>query len=162
MDILVAALFVNLLGFATQNQAPGNAGSCDRLSALLLPHTRITVAQPVPAGDFVVTRTGATEPQTWPNLPAFCRVVATLEPSADSDINIEVWMPAANWNGKFQAVGNGAGRERRTSSEWHRRYAMATRRRPQIPGTQEEARRSRSGIQKRLSTSRFAPFMKWP
>jgi len=41
-------------------------------------------------------------------LPAFCRVAATLRPSSDSDIKIEVWMPAANWNGKFQAVGNGA------------------------------------------------------
>ena len=28
-------------------------------------------------------------------------------PSADSDIKIEVWMPTTNWNGKFQAVGNG-------------------------------------------------------
>ena len=25
----------------------------------------------------------------------------------DSDIKIEVWLPAAAWNGKFQAVGNG-------------------------------------------------------
>ena len=42
------------------------------------------------------------------DLPAFCRVAATLTPSSDSDIKIEVWLPAANWNGKFQAVGNGA------------------------------------------------------
>ena len=41
-------------------------------------------------------------------LPAFCRVAATLKPTADSDIKIEVWMPASGWNGKFQAVGNGA------------------------------------------------------
>jgi len=27
-------------------------------------------------------------------------------PSPDSDIRIEVWLPAENWNGKFQAVGN--------------------------------------------------------
>ena len=41
-------------------------------------------------------------------LPAHCRVAATLRPSADSVIDIEVWMPeAARWNGKFQAVGNG-------------------------------------------------------
>jgi feruloyl esterase len=42
------------------------------------------------------------------DLPAFCRVEATLTPSSDSDIKIEVWLPTANWNGKFQAVGNGA------------------------------------------------------
>ena len=37
----------------------------------------------------------------------FCRVAATLTPSSDSDIKIEVWLPASGWNGKFQAVGNG-------------------------------------------------------
>ena len=40
-------------------------------------------------------------------LPAHCRVAATLRPSADSQIDMEVWMPVENWNGKFQAVGNG-------------------------------------------------------
>jgi feruloyl esterase len=39
-------------------------------------------------------------------LPAFCRVEATLTPSDDSAIKIEIWLPADNWNGKFQAVGN--------------------------------------------------------
>jgi feruloyl esterase len=34
-------------------------------------------------------------------------VAAVLTPSSDSHIEIEVWMPAENWNGKFQAVGNG-------------------------------------------------------
>ena len=45
--------------------------------------------------------------QALRELPAFCRVAATLTPSSDSDIKIEVWMPASGWNGKFQAVGNG-------------------------------------------------------
>src|SRR5262249_59385209 len=40
-------------------------------------------------------------------LPAFCRVTAQATPSTDSDIRIEVWLPAENWNGKFQAHGNG-------------------------------------------------------
>jgi feruloyl esterase len=44
----------------------------------------------------------------YKSLPAFCRVAATLKPSSDSAIRIEVWMPAAGWNGKLQAVGNGA------------------------------------------------------
>jgi feruloyl esterase len=34
-------------------------------------------------------------------------VAPTLKPTSDSDIKIEVWMPAARWNQKFQAVGNG-------------------------------------------------------
>ena len=38
----------------------------------------------------------------------FCRVVAVLKPSSDSNINVEVWLPAADkWNQKFQAEGNG-------------------------------------------------------
>jgi feruloyl esterase len=47
------------------------------------------------------------EPTNWSNLPAFCRVAATLKPSADSDIRIEVWLPVSGWNGKYEAVGNG-------------------------------------------------------
>jgi tannase/feruloyl esterase len=34
-------------------------------------------------------------------------VAVTLTPSSDSDIKVEVWLPAAGWNGKYQAVGNG-------------------------------------------------------
>ena len=51
----------------------------------------------------------AREPQANPyrDLPAFCRVAATLTPSSDSDIKIEVWLPASGWNTKFEAVGNG-------------------------------------------------------
>ena len=36
-------------------------------------------------------------------LPAFCRVLITIAPA----IKMEVWMPAAGWNGNFEAVGNG-------------------------------------------------------
>jgi feruloyl esterase len=39
--------------------------------------------------------------------PAFCRVTATLTPTPDSDIKVEVWMPAENWNGKLVGIGNG-------------------------------------------------------
>ena len=40
-------------------------------------------------------------------LPAYCRVALTLKPSTDSDIKMEVWMPAENWNNKFEMAGNG-------------------------------------------------------
>ena len=40
-------------------------------------------------------------------MPDFCRVVAALHPSAQSDIRVEVWLPATGWNGKFLGVGNG-------------------------------------------------------
>jgi len=80
------------------------AGSCEGLASLTLPNTTITLAQAVPAGGFVHPDAGPSAAK----LPAFCRVAATLRPSSDSEINVEVWMPASNWNGKFQAVGNGA------------------------------------------------------
>ncbi len=40
-------------------------------------------------------------------LPAYCRVAITLKPSTDSSIDMELWMPAENWNNKFEMVGNG-------------------------------------------------------
>ncbi len=43
----------------------------------------------------------------YKKLPAFCRVVAEAKPTADSDIKLEVWLPAAGWNGKLQGIGNG-------------------------------------------------------
>ena len=43
-------------------------------------------------------------------LPAFCRVVATLRPSASSDIHMELWMPITGWNGHFRGTSpNGLG-----------------------------------------------------
>jgi feruloyl esterase len=33
--------------------------------------------------------------------------MAELTPTADSDIKIEVWMPAVGWNGKHRGQGNG-------------------------------------------------------
>ena len=70
----------------------GAGRSCESLASLVLPHTTITTAQSVAAAD---------------GLPAYCRVAVTSKPSADSDIKIEVWLPASGWNGKFEAVGNG-------------------------------------------------------
>lgn len=88
--------------------APSPGATCESLLGLSLPHTTITLAQSVPAGAFVPpaapTRAQAA---TFKRLPAFCRVTATLRPSSDSDITIEVWMPLAGWNNKFQGVGNG-------------------------------------------------------
>jgi feruloyl esterase len=41
------------------------------------------------------------------NIPAHCRVQLVLKPTSDSLINMELWMPTKNWNGKFMGVGNG-------------------------------------------------------
>jgi feruloyl esterase len=81
---------------------------CEKLTALSLPDTSITVAQVVPAGTFLPPgTTGGRAINAYKDLPAFCRVEATLKPSSDSDIKVEVWLPMAGWNEKYQAVGNG-------------------------------------------------------
>ncbi len=69
--------------------SPALAASCESLAKLSLPDTTITQVQHV-AED-----------------PAHCRVEATLKPTGDSDIKIEVWLPDSGWNGKYMAVGNG-------------------------------------------------------
>jgi len=98
---LLMALFVG---------SESHGATCESLQAKPLPNTTITLAQSVAAGAFsppAAGRGGAQPTAGFKQLPAFCRVAATLRPSPDSDIRIEVWMPLANWNGKFQGVGNG-------------------------------------------------------
>jgi feruloyl esterase len=92
-----------LLAAATFVPSAGAGASCESLGSLSLPQAKITSAQSVAAGDF----SPPSGEQSIHNLPAFCRVTATLAPSKDSDIRVEVWMPASEWNGKFQTVGNG-------------------------------------------------------
>ncbi len=45
--------------------------------------------------------------QTLTRLPAFCRAVGVSRPTADSQINFEVWLPSETWNGKFLSSGEG-------------------------------------------------------
>jgi feruloyl esterase len=88
------------------------AASCESLSSLKLQDTTITTAEAVAAGAFAPPDAGGRGKgkgaNPYANLPAFCRVAASIKPSTDSDIKIEVWMPAAGWNNKFEAEGNGA------------------------------------------------------
>ena len=84
------------------------AASCDSLASLTLPDTTITSAQMVAAGEFVAPPAPArgdgggdfgqpggrgTGPVGFKDLPAFCRVIATIKPTSDSEIKIEVWLP---------------------------------------------------------------------
>jgi feruloyl esterase len=86
-----------------------SAASCADLAKVTLPNVTITIAELVPAGAFKAPgpNAAAAGQAAFSRLPQFCRVAATLPPTSDSDIRIELWMPAAGWNGKFQAVGNG-------------------------------------------------------
>ena len=81
---------------------PCLAASCESLAKTALSNTTIATAEAVPAGSF--TPPGG---QPISKLPAFCRIAGSIKPSADSDIQFEVWLPASGWNGKFQGVGNG-------------------------------------------------------
>lgn len=89
----LAFLFVSL---------PASAASCEGLATLHLPHTTITGAEVVTAGAF-------TPPTGKPlaDLPPFCRVTATVKPSADSDILVEIWLPQSGWNERLEGTGNG-------------------------------------------------------
>jgi feruloyl esterase len=107
MRILTASACALLLATLVPDRALQASASCGALSTLALPNATVTLAQTVEAGSFTPSAAGEAS-QAFRALPAFCRVTATLKPTRDSDIKIEVWMPASGWNGKFQAVGNGA------------------------------------------------------
>jgi feruloyl esterase len=96
-----ALLFAVLAVFAVA-AVPAMAAPCESLSTLKLANTTITSAQVVPAGATGGGRGAAAAP-----MPAYCRVQATISPTSDSVIKVEVWMPSTGWNGKFQGVGNG-------------------------------------------------------
>ena len=108
---LAAAAPVTVASLSGASQEPT---ACEGVASLALANATVTMAQPVVAGAFTPPasargRGGAGRAGAGPfaALPAFCRVAATLTPTSDSDIKIEVWLPASGWNGKFQAVGNG-------------------------------------------------------
>lgn len=71
--------------------AAGHASDCAALATHELPHTRIT-AKLIPA---------------QADLPEFCRVQGEAQPTADSQIGFELWLPATGWNGRYYQLGNG-------------------------------------------------------
>jgi feruloyl esterase len=88
------------------------ATPCDNLARLALPQTAITMSASIMPGAFAPPPSFSLRLQpgdiAYKDLPAFCRVAATIRPANDSEIKIEVWLPPAEaWNGKFMAVGNG-------------------------------------------------------
>jgi tannase/feruloyl esterase len=136
MKFAAAAVFAVLSASVAIVQIPASAAApiagpaaaastaCENLASVALPHAKIESAESIAAGAFTppAPARGADEaaaggagrgggrgpaPNPFANLAAFCRVRATLSPTADSDIKAEVWLPASNWNGKYQAVGGG-------------------------------------------------------
>ena len=104
MRLMVGASCAVVLATVTHLRAVDGPLACADVAKLALPHATITQVEAVAAGAFKPSE----RPNDYRSLPAFCRVAMMLAPSADSDIKVELWIPATNWNGKFQAVGNGA------------------------------------------------------
>jgi len=105
------AVAVAVMAAGRASAAGAQTKSCEGLAAVGVEGAKVVSAETVGAGAFVPP--GKIEPwlmgppEFYKKLPAFCRVVVRATPSADSDILIEVWMPAGGWNGKFQGQGNG-------------------------------------------------------
>jgi len=96
--------FVLLIALSSSLTA---ATSCDSLGKLALPHATVTLAQAVPAGQLTLPAGAVPSfpgfpPPDFSKLPAICRVAATLKPTSDSDIKIELWMPTTGWNGRLE------------------------------------------------------------
>jgi feruloyl esterase len=88
--------------FSLALASPSRATECEDLLNLKLPDTVIKSAEPVAAGGFT-----ARDRVKRPDLPAFCRVVASVKAMPDSDIGVEIWLPNDQWKGVFH--GNGSG-----------------------------------------------------
>jgi tannase/feruloyl esterase len=88
---------------------------CESLRSVQLAQTTITTAGVVEAGPFVAPTPPAgpqgaapAQPASPPEpIPRHCRLTMVLKPTSDSNINVELWMPTDNWNGKLLVVGNG-------------------------------------------------------
>jgi feruloyl esterase len=105
--IAASALAVCLGVAASGTEAGQTAPALDRctqerIQALTLDRVTVREVSVVQAGAF--RPTGTTPPLA--NLPAFCRVQASVSTSADSIVTFEVWIPE-RWNGKLVVTGNG-------------------------------------------------------
>jgi feruloyl esterase len=95
-----------VLVFSLTSGVAAFAQDCERLRGVKLPDTTIMAAESVAEGPFTIPGAPANNPRPQ-QAAARCRVSAIIRPSSDSEIEIEVWLPASGWNGKFLAVGNG-------------------------------------------------------
>jgi hypothetical protein len=102
MQVLAAGVaIVAFLAGASTSQA----AECGDLAGKVFGPATITAATSVSPPSSLLGR----DPPTPVAIKAtFCRVQGVIKPSADSDINFEVWLPSANsWNGRYGAIGNG-------------------------------------------------------
>ena len=103
--LAMAASAAPPLEAASAAPAAPAASACEALANLKIPDTTITAAKQVAAGGF--TQPGGRGGRGMADVPAFCQVHGMAAPTPHSQIHFEVWLPADNWNGKLQVVGNG-------------------------------------------------------
>ncbi len=96
----IASILAGVLLAVTGSNA--YAAVCESLLSAKLPNTTINGAESIPAGTYQPPGSAT----AFTDLPAFCRVTATVSPVPDSSIGIEVWLPTTTWNGRYQQVGN--------------------------------------------------------
>jgi hypothetical protein len=103
------AIFAFLACSAFAQSTTPAANACEAMAKLTLPQAKITSAESVAAGALNIPGMGnsAQAAALAKSLPAFCRIAVVSTPTSDSEIKIEVWLPASGWNGKFQGQGNG-------------------------------------------------------
>ncbi len=100
------AILIGLLSpIHTHAQDASSSSSCERLVSSALPNTTIASAQPVAAGSFTPPSAGGAPAAAFSDLPAFCRVVASIR-LLNSDVKFEVWMPSQGWTGDFLPAGS--------------------------------------------------------
>ncbi|MFC4256612.1 tannase/feruloyl esterase family alpha/beta hydrolase [Croceibacterium xixiisoli] len=106
------AMFAGAGASALFAVSPAAAANCGDLVGTKIASGTVTAAGLVAPGAFQQPSVPGGPPPgvlnaAYSDLPQFCRVQATLKPSSDSDIKVEIWLPARGWNGKYVGIGNG-------------------------------------------------------
>lgn len=70
----------------------GHANDCAALATVRLPKVRLLDVERIEA---------------TPDVPAHCRVQGEAQPTADSQIGFELWLPEKDWNGRYYQIGSG-------------------------------------------------------
>jgi hypothetical protein len=104
---VVAALSF-AMGLPAAGQTTPPAGEkCASMARIALPNVKMTSAELMTATESNTLPEAKELEAIYQGLPAFCRVAVEDTPSSNSNIKIEIWLPAAGWNGKYRGQGNG-------------------------------------------------------
>ena len=103
--IALAALALSGCGGSDSPATQGEKVACETLTGTALAGGTVLAAQAIAAGSY----TPPGQPNAITGLPAFCRVTVAMAPSPDSNVNVEIWMPRQDWNGRFLGNGSGGG-----------------------------------------------------